>query len=183
MIHAGALGCRHSLRATAAAFAVCATLVSPMTAPFASPAHAQSRPAKVAGCRRSFRRVCRRSRATLPHSGILDTRDHARGEPGGCSRHFAKGRDGADADHAVDMDGTPRPSRARRRSLRSARQYSGWRGVPPRTPRPLWIARIPGRLQCRSASLRRSSGDRPTASGRNAGLCRGDRSADRRGTG
>src|SRR5271165_846022 len=49
MIHAGILGCRHSLRAMAAALAVSTPLVSPVTSLFASPALAQSRPTKVAG--------------------------------------------------------------------------------------------------------------------------------------
>jgi len=48
MIHVGAFAYRHFLRATAAAFAVGATLVVPSAAPFASPAHVQNRPAKVA---------------------------------------------------------------------------------------------------------------------------------------
>src|SRR5271165_6627675 len=49
MIHAGALGCRSSLRAAAAALTVCVALVSPVTSLFPSPALAQSRPTKVAG--------------------------------------------------------------------------------------------------------------------------------------
>ena len=48
MIHVGAFAYRHSLRTTAAAFAVGATLVVPSAAPFASPAHVQNRPAKIA---------------------------------------------------------------------------------------------------------------------------------------
>ena len=48
MIHLGAFVYRHFLRTTAAAFAVGATLVIPSAAPFASPAHVQNRPAKVA---------------------------------------------------------------------------------------------------------------------------------------
>jgi len=47
MIHLGAFVYRHFLRTTAATFALGAMLVIPTTAPFASPAHEQKRPAKV----------------------------------------------------------------------------------------------------------------------------------------
>ncbi len=48
MNHVGAFAYKHLLRTPAVAFALGATLVIPTTAPFASPAHPQSRPAKVA---------------------------------------------------------------------------------------------------------------------------------------
>lgn len=54
MIHLGAFAYRHFLQTTAAAFAVGATLAIPTKAPLASPAHAQSRPAKVAGVAEPF---------------------------------------------------------------------------------------------------------------------------------
>ena len=72
-----------------------------------------------------FAGVRRRSLATFRHSGVVDTRRHARREPRGRARRLTKGRDGPDADHAVDMGGSARPLRPRRQSL-SIRTTISW---------------------------------------------------------
>ena len=54
MVLLGTFVYRHLLRTPACAFSVCATLAIPTPAPLASPVHAQSRPAKVAGVAEPF---------------------------------------------------------------------------------------------------------------------------------
>ena len=119
-------------------------------------------------------------RRSVSASGVLDTRDPARRERRQRARGFAKGRDGADANHAVDLGGSARPPPAWRRSLRSARQYLAGaaflRELHDRYGSPGFLAAYnagPGRYEDHLAT------GRPLP-GRNARLCRHDRAADRR---
>ena len=109
--------------------------------------------------RPSVRGVRYRSVQTLRCAGTVDTRGDACRKRCKSAGTVSQRRHGPDADHAKDLDRIARSLRSRSQSLRPPRQHFGWCCIHPRTLRSLRRTRVPRRLQCRTWTLRTSSGE------------------------